>query len=487
MEIVFPCDNCGTNLVAEEDGAGQYADCPVCGKMVLVPELTEVKSPASTHPASSRKKVIIHIPAESSEDVEEDKTASEDAEFKSHPHRENHYIEIVVGWICVAIGVLLALALPRAYLAYIPFFVSAFLMGVILLIHGKVAHGLVLLLCTCVPPPLLMRNNLWKEFRTASQEARSASSPRKVVFDANGKVKVAPAEESVLRYRSAPKRERLADRGKVSFAQLMGEEPPPVAVSEKKVKTSPSSASLTKRKADEKKIADEPALTGSQARDDPYAELLAGTAEVPTLVSEDELAATELGEKEDFLWQEEKEEALARLPGEPAPVVDVPFVIYSEANEKKTYYPGGTIGNETALSIDDSWDVSPRFGSTCMRIAYASGMDWVIAAWQHPRGNWGDMIGGYDLSNASKLTFWAKGDAGHEEVEFMVGMEQSLNAVSRDSLKASSGIIRLKKKWKKYSIPLKKYDRTSIVTGFMVKIEGQDEPIIFYLDNVQYE
>ena len=114
-------------------------------------------------------------------------------------------------------------------------------------------------------------------------------------------------------------------------------------------------------------------------------------------------------------------------------------------------------------------------------------MDWVTVAWQHPGNNWGEVPGGFNLSKAKELTFWAKGESGSELVEFMVGMEQPQNAVSRDSLRATTGIIRLKKEWNKYSIPIEELDRSRLITGFLFRIEGQGKPVVFCLDDIQFE
>jgi hypothetical protein len=69
----------------------------------------------------------------------------------------------------------------------------------------------------------------------------------------------------------------------------------------------------------------------------------------------------------------------------------------------------------------------------------------------------------------------------------MVGMEQAQSAVSRDSLRTTTGIIRLKKDWKKYNIPIEDMDRSRLITGFLFRIEGQGKPIEFCLDDIQFE
>ena len=67
------------------------------------------------------------------------------------------------------------------------------------------------------------------------------------------------------------------------------------------------------------------------------------------------------------------------------------------------------------------------------------------------------------------------------------GMEQGQNAVSRDTLRATTGIIRLKKEWKQYEIPIEELDRSRLITGFLFRIEGQGQPVVFCLDDIRYE
>lgn len=479
MDIVFSCAHCGQSLVADEAGKGLAIHCPACGKAVIIPEPVRSK-PASAEtvaskPMAPKKMVRIHSdkPAAESKAGAGEQPAAQPADPPRKPKAEAHLLEIVVGWICVIVGVLIEILLPRAVLVYVPFFIGSFAMGFILLVNGKALHGFVLLLCTCIPAPLLMKQNVWRNITSSARAPAASSGAQKLVFDERGQAKLVSAETPTLkRYAqvtapSAPRKPRmLADEIKTKkprAAQLAEAGGAPAAEQ--------AGATSTER----------------QPGHDPYRELLEGGAEIPPLVPEDELAATRLGREEGFRWQDDSSFA-AILPGAPAPVAEMPFNIYTDAGEEhKTFWPGGRIGNEGALTIDEKWDVDPRFGKTCMRVSFTDPTDWVTAAWLHPPNNWGDFPGGHDLSKATKLTFWGKGDAGGEKAEFRVGMEQAVNAVSRDTLQASSGTIRFGTKWKKYSVPLEKYDRTRVISGFIIRVEGQNQPIIFYLDDIRFE
>jgi hypothetical protein len=125
----------------------------------------------------------------------------------------------------------------------------------------------------------------------------------------------------------------------------------------------------------------------------------------------------------------------------PKPTEDV-FVIYTERGSRLNHYiPSGWMGDYGDLKFNQGWKdgVAKKFGKddkrpsspdlkdeTCIQIKYSGerkqGAGWAGIYWQSPANNWGDKRGGYDLSNYSKLTFWAKGTTGDEIVDkFLIG------------------------------------------------------------------
>ena len=115
----------------------------------------------------------------------------------------------------------------------------------------------------------------------------------------------------------------------------------------------------------------------------------------------------------------------------------------------------------------------------------APGM-WVGVAWQHPANDWGDQPGGYDLTGARKLTFWARGEEGGEKVDFGVGLLGS-DKEYPDTAKAELKGVKLKREWKRYSIDLDDEDLTRIKTPFVWTLGGRGRPVTFYLDDIQFE
>ena len=71
-------------------------------------------------------------------------------------------------------------------------------------------------------------------------------------------------------------------------------------------------------------------------------------------------------------------------------------------------------------------------------------MGWAGVAWQNPANNWGEFDGGYNLTKAKKLSFWARGDKGGEIVEFKLG---GTAANYPDSENLTTGALTLKNEW----------------------------------------
>ncbi len=479
MDIVFQCSHCGRNLVADESEQGESIDCPACGKPLVIPSPSHKTAPP---------KRVIHIrrePPEEEAAEAADEAASTAAETQpmaavTEEDEEPRYMHIFVGWICVVIGVGLALLLPHAFLIYTPFFVGSFVMSLALMSHRRMVHGITLLICTIIPFPLLMQENIWKNLSAWPQQ--QAHRVQKLVFDAAGQPKLTEVE--------------VEEAPPVQVASAPAPTPTPAATP-RPTRRAAAVDIPTRWDEDEKYLSDEPpdveggapsepaVRVRTRAPSDQYRELLENTQEIPPLVPEDQLANTTLGRGPDFLWQ--RPSTVTMSADQPPPLAEIPFVIYNEGGEARAYSPSGKMGNAGALQIDETWDVEPHEGKTCIRMAYAGSFDWVTTAWQNPALNWGDVPGGYNFTNAAKVTFWARGEKGGERAEFMAGMEQPQNAVSRDSLRATTGSVKLRNQWKKYSIPLQKYDRGRLITAFLVRIEAEKDPIIIYLDDIQYE
>ncbi len=171
-----------------------------------------------------------------------------------------------------------------------------------------------------------------------------------------------------------------------------------------------------------------------------------------------------------------------------APKATLPLNIYANAEEEGEilYIPSGWMGNYDALEYDDACKDKPHSGESCIKISYSGEGKWAGVVWQDPANDWGDEPGGYDLSGATKLTFWARGAAGGELVEFKMGI-LSKNKPFHDSSTAALGKVKLTTDWQQFSIPLDGKNLSCIKTPFVFSFAGKKEPITFFLDDIKYE
>ncbi len=134
---------------------------------------------------------------------------------------------------------------------------------------------------------------------------------------------------------------------------------------------------------------------------------------------------------------------------------------------------------------------NPHSGATAIRIDYSGkktqGANWAGIYWQNPPNNWGSRPGGYDLTGAKKLVFWARGAKGGEVLhEVRVG---GISGEYPDSDVAGFGPVKLTNEWQKFEVDLSDKDLSSISGGFMWSANTDANPPGFtlYLDDVVFE
>ncbi len=165
---------------------------------------------------------------------------------------------------------------------------------------------------------------------------------------------------------------------------------------------------------------------------------------------------------------------------------ELPLHIYSEDTAPETYIPAGWMGDAKAIKIDLAFQEKPQSGKTCMRCEFDAQTGWGGVVWQSPAGDWGDKNGGYDLSGAKKLTFWARGDQGGEVVSFLFGTLAKPKKFY-DTGKGSLDKVTLTREWKQYELPVAGQDLSRIKTGFVWTFASTGQSVVFYLDNIRWE
>lgn len=184
--------------------------------------------------------------------------------------------------------------------------------------------------------------------------------------------------------------------------------------------------------------------------------------------------------------------ALAQETTEPKPFK--PFVVYGDKSTQNRFTPSGYMPNGECILMNDSWTENCQEGKSCIKVVYdvvcsAKSRQWAGVYWLNPADNWGDRKGGYNLTGATKLTFWARGEKGGEVIaEFKIGGV----GVSReypDSDTAAIGPVILSKEWRQYSIDLHGKDLSYISGGFawVANVESNPDACTFFLDDIRFE
>lgn len=167
--------------------------------------------------------------------------------------------------------------------------------------------------------------------------------------------------------------------------------------------------------------------------------------------------------------------------------VPLPFPVYVEKGDTNNHYiPSGWMGNLKGITMDEAWPAKSPGGNTCCRFEYSGPGDWAGIAWQDFANDWGDQPGGWNLTGAKKLTFWARGENGGEKVTFKFGIIGPEKKYA-DSAGGELDDLKLTKKWKRYSIKVAGKDLSRIKTGFAWALNGQGQRVVFYLANIQFE
>ena len=180
--------------------------------------------------------------------------------------------------------------------------------------------------------------------------------------------------------------------------------------------------------------------------------------------------------------------ATANIPllvkGEPG--TRFPVSVYEERFEHMPWTPSGVMGNAKSLTLDGGWKETVFEGANAIRMHYAGRRGWVGVAWQHPPDNWGDEDGGFDLTGASALEFWVRGESGGEKASFSVGLLDKKTDYP-DSVIVKTRVIELASEWTKFRIGFEEGDDlSSLKVAFVVTLEGQRSPVTVYLDSIRF-
>jgi len=184
------------------------------------------------------------------------------------------------------------------------------------------------------------------------------------------------------------------------------------------------------------------------------------------------------------------------------------YIIYRDGScAGNNFNSRGKMGNlEIAMAHD--WQINPHSGIDCVRAFVEPNGTNTFAGFYFLNGtlegeertpsiNWGDTPNaGVDLTGATKLTFWAKGDQGGEQVQFFcfgIGRDPDTGQPIKDypgsSTKISLETVTLSTTWTKYTISLVGHDLSYVLGAFGWTVEKKSwetNPTVFYLDDIEF-
>ncbi len=156
-----------------------------------------------------------------------------------------------------------------------------------------------------------------------------------------------------------------------------------------------------------------------------------------------------------------------------------------DPNAKQRYTSSGWMGDTDKMKLTLDSRENPKIGSTCLKLEFTEPAGWGGIVWQSPAGDWGDAPGGFDLTGAKKLSFWARGAKGGETAKFGLGIIED-NKTYHDTARTELALT-LKPEWEKYEISLEGKDLTRIKSGFYLVTESSGLPFEFFVDEVVVE
>ncbi len=182
--------------------------------------------------------------------------------------------------------------------------------------------------------------------------------------------------------------------------------------------------------------------------------------------------------------------AVANIPiktlGKTEPVqLALPLAVYAD-NAPQPWFSSGWMGNTDKIKMDFESENNPKTGEHALEVTFSGFDGWAGVAWQHPLNDWGQQPGGFNLTGATKLTFWARGKKGNEKVTFGIGILGD-DVPFNDSVIKDMGEVKLSDKWNKYSIDLNGEDLSRVKTPFFWRLGSPGFPVTFYLDDIKFE
>lgn len=88
--------------------------------------------------------------------------------------------------------------------------------------------------------------------------------------------------------------------------------------------------------------------------------------------------------------------------------------VYKDKGSINHFVASGFMPDGNCVAVNDAWTDNCNGNRSCIQSKFdrdctATGTGWAGVYWLAPANNWGDAKGGFNLTGAEKLDFWARG------------------------------------------------------------------------------
>ena len=167
------------------------------------------------------------------------------------------------------------------------------------------------------------------------------------------------------------------------------------------------------------------------------------------------------------------------------PKAKLPFYVYKD-NSNLPYVLAAYMGDYKTIDVNLNNTGTVKAGKNAIKISFKGKNEWYGLGFVDPANDWGDILGGYNISGAKTFSFWAKASYDNLKVKAGFGLIEKGDKPFPDSSKKIEELS-LTTQWKKYSIKLKKLDLNCIRSGFVIFVSGEGMSHTIFIDEIVFE
>jgi hypothetical protein len=162
----------------------------------------------------------------------------------------------------------------------------------------------------------------------------------------------------------------------------------------------------------------------------------------------------------------------------------LPFYVYKDG-KNDPYFATAYMGDMKFMKVDTENKDRVHSGMSCLKISYDNTGGWFGLGLVDPPDDWGDKPGGYNVTGATKYSFWAKASSENVTGTFGYGLVDKGKPYYDTDKKSIK--INLTTEWKKYEINISKEDLRCIRSGFVLYSGGNGEAFSIWIDDIVFE